>query len=245
MTMSAVATAAAPESTIPQVLEPDSALPDVPLHPAPWQLTASAYMLLVKLPEQVLEQGAFVPPALVGRRRSRVSVVLLVDYQKADCGPYAELMIIPAAFAFDQGNYLTITRIFVSTYESAVNGRRNWGIPKDRADFAWERDPQGCDRVRLSRDGRTFADFELRAFGPSLPVRSWMLPTGVRVLMQHWNNQSYTFELLARGSMRMASLKRSSFDAQYFPDLAQGRVLAAAHFPKFEMIFPVPEVKPL
>ena len=245
MTMSAVAPDAAAESTTPRVLEPDSALPDVPAHPAPWQLTASAYMLLVKLPEHVLDQGAFVPPALVGKRRSGLSVVLLVDYQKADCGPYGELMLIPAAFAFDQGNYLTITRIFVSTYESAVNGRRNWGIPKDRADFAVERDAKGCDRVRVSRDGHTFADFELRAFGPSLPVRSWMLPTPVRSLMQHWNKQSYSFELLASGSMRMASLRSWSFDPQYFPDLAQGRVLAAAHFPKFEMLFPVPEMKPL
>jgi hypothetical protein len=227
------------------VLEPDSALPDVPAYPAPWQLKASAYLLLVKLPEQVLDEGAWVPPALVKKRKSATSIVMLVDYQKADCGPYSELLVVPASFAYDQGTNFSITRIFVSTYESAVNGRRNWGIPKDRADFAFERDAQGCDQVRVSREGRAFADFELRAFGPSLPVRSWLLPTGVRTLMQHWNGQSYHFALKAQGSMRMAKLQRWSFDPQFFPDLARGRVVAAAHFPEFEMHFPVANVKPL
>lgn len=228
-------------ATTPRVLEPDSALPDVPAHPSPWQLTASAYLILVKLPDDVLEEGAFVPPALVKQRLSNVSVVMLVDYQKADCGPYSELLFVPGAFAFEDASYMSITRIFVSTYESAVNGRRNWGIPKDRADFAFERSAQGHDQVRVSRDGRTFADFELRAFGPKLPVRSWLLPAGVRSLRQHWAGKRFTFALDARGSMRMAKLERWSFDPQHFPDLARGRVIAAAHFPSFEMFFPVAE----
>src|ERR1700761_8425865 len=126
MALSATAVASELGSTIPAVPDPDPPVPDVPAHPAPWQLTASAYLLLVKLPEPMLDDGTFVPPALVKKRRSGISLVLLVDYQKADCGPYRELMLIPASFAFDQGTYPSITRIYVSTYESAVNGRRNW-----------------------------------------------------------------------------------------------------------------------
>ena len=45
--------------------------------------------------------------------------------------------------------------------------------------------------------------------------------------------------------MRMAKLRSARIDPQYFPDIAQGRVLGAVHFPEFEMLFPVPEVQPL
>ena len=231
--------------TTPRVSEPDSALPEVPRHPAPWQLGASAYLFVVWMPEQVLDKGSFVPPALVSKRRSRASIAMLVDYHTAPCGPYSELLVVPAAFAFDEGKYMSITRIFVSTYDSVVNGRANWGIPKDRADFSYERDEQGADHVRVARAGTTIAEFDVRPVGPTLPVTTSVLPSGVRELMQHWNGQSYNFALKASGSVRMAKLRNWRFDPLYFPDLAQGRVLAAMHFPEFQMTFPVAQTKPL
>lgn len=226
----------------PVVLEPDTALPVVPLRPAPWQLQASAYVFAVQMPEEVLDHAAFVPSELVPRRKNRISVVLLVDYAQAEVGPYQELLIAPAAFAHAQGTYPSITRIYVSSYESVVNGRNNWGIPKDRAEF--ERTPLsgGVETVRVSRDGHAFAELVLHPYGPTLPVRSWLLPRSLRTLVQHWHGSSYRFTLSANGKARMASVERWSFDPNYFPDLARGRVLTGAYLPSFEMLFPVPEI---
>jgi len=227
----------------PAVLEPDTALPSVPLCPAPWQLRASAYVFAVLMPEDVLDGAAFVPDELVPRRKNRISVAMFVDYESTNVGPYRELLVTPASFAHAEGTYPSITRIYVSSYDSVVNGRINWGIPKDRADFERENAAGGSEIVRASRDGHTFAELVLRPHGPTLPVRSWLLPAALRTLVQHWHGKSYRFTLSASGKARLASVERWSFDPQYFPDLARGRVLTGAYLPHFEMVFPVAEVR--
>ena len=226
----------------PAVLEPDAALPSVPLCPAPWHLRASGYVFAVLMPEDVLDQAAFVPTELVAQRKNRISVVLFVDYDRTEVGPYRELLVTPASFAHAQGTYPSITRIYVSSYESVVNGRINWGIPKDRAEFERQNGTDGIETVRVSRDGHTFAELVVRPYGPTIPVRSWLLPAALRTLVQHWHGKSYRFTLSANGKARMASVERWSFDPNYFPDLARGRVLTGAYLPSFEMLFPAAEI---
>jgi hypothetical protein len=230
----------------PHVLEPNNALPTVALHPAPWQLRGSAYLLAVHMPGDVLDHAAFVPPSWVPRRRGRISYVAFFDYHESNCGPYRELLVAPAVFAFDSGTYPAISRIFVSTYDSVVNGRNNWGIPKDQADFTVHNDAERkTDLITASRDGHTFAELELRSFGPALPVTTGLLLRSLRTLLQPWQGKGYRITLSARGRVRMASLGRWRFDAEYFPDLARGRVLGAIQLPEFEMTFPLPEMTQL
>ncbi|MET0388375.1 MAG: acetoacetate decarboxylase family protein [Polyangiales bacterium] len=228
----------------PFVLEPDAALPEVPLHPAPWQLRGSAYVFAVHMPEDVLDHAAFIPKSWVAKRRGRTAYVMFVDYQSSNAGPYRELLVSPASFAFD-GSYPAITRIYVSSYDSVVNGRRNWGIPKDRADFDIQPDAaNGGHVVHVTREGRTIAELSLRAHGPKLPVRTWLLPAGLRTLVQPWQDQFFRFTLSASGNARLATLKHWSFDPTLFPDLSRGRVLAGAYLPEFEMTFPVAQITP-
>lgn len=227
----------------PAVLAPDATLPEVPAYPAPWTLRAEAYVVAVRMPEDTLDTAAFVPQALVPARRSRTSIMMFVQYKQAVCGPYRELLVAPAAYATQAGTHPSITRIFVSTYESVVNGRRNWGIPKEFADF--ERETHDSrDRIEVSRDGHSFAQLDLRGYGPAWPVRTWLLPAGIRTLVQHWNGRRFRFTLRASGRARLAKVDRWQFDPHYFPDLARGRVLTATHLPDFEMTFPEPAVEP-
>jgi Acetoacetate decarboxylase (ADC) len=215
----------------------------VPMQPAPWQMKASAYVLAVRMPEDVLDNHAFVPKTLQGKRTGETSYVMFVDYQSSNVGPYQELLVAPAVFAFDQGHYPAITRIYVSTYESVVNGRKNWGIPKDRADFSVTRDADKVDQIRVGRDGHVFAELRLKPFGLSLPVTSKVLPAGLRTLMQPWCGNTYRFTLSSKGTLRMAKLVDWHFDPAFFPDLARGRVIAAGYFPSFDMTFPVADVR--
>jgi hypothetical protein len=227
----------------PAVLTPDSALPEVPAHPAPWTLRAEAYVVALLMPNDLLDTAAFVPDALVPARRGRTSVMLLINYKQAVCGPYQELLFSPAAFATAAGTHPSITRIFVSSQDSVVNGRRNWGIPKDLADF--KREARGAvDHFELSRDGHTFAELDMRGYGPVLPVASWLLPAGLRTLVQHWNGKRHRFTLRASGRAQLAKIESWRFDPSYFPDLSRGRVLTASYLPDFEMHFPEPAVEP-
>ena len=227
------------------VLDSPDSLPPVPSHPAPWRMQASAYAVLVRLPAEAGDDPWFVPASLRGKRSSQLGILLYIDYHSSDCGPYRELIAACAGFDFGDKRMPSITRIYVSTVESVVNGRTNWGIPKDRADFAVERVGAQAERITVSRDGHIFARFELQGRGPALPSTTAMLPPAWRTVAQHWQGQEYRIVLAAKGKARLARLVDWSFDSARFPDFAQTRVLAAAHLPTFEMTFPVAQVKPL
>lgn len=212
--------------------------------PAPWTLRGRAYILVVKMPEQALANCAFTPTTLRKSRHSPLSLAMLVDYESSPAGPYQELLFIPGTFDFNGERHPSISRIFVSTMDSVFNGRRNWGIPKDRCDFriSWQED--GVDQAKLTADdGSHIASLLLAARGPSLPMPGHWLPAGLRTLSQLWEGKQYTLAPSARGRIRRARLLDWHFDAAHFPDLAHGRCVAAFQIPSFEMIFPEPTVR--
>lgn len=70
-----------------------------------------------------------------------VGATLLVNYSACPVGPYDELLVA-APFAHGAGAKewlpsLRLPQIYVSTEASLRNGRRNWGIRKELADFNW------------------------------------------------------------------------------------------------------------
>ena len=227
------------------VLDSPASLPAVPLHPAPWRLQASAYAVMARLPADSSDEAWFVPPSLRGKRSSQLAFLLYVDYQHSDCGPYHELMSVCAGFDFGDRHVPSITRIYVSTLDSVVNGRRNWGIPKDRADFTREALGQHAERITVWRDGRCIARLELQGRGLALPVTSGMLPAKLRTLSQHWQGEEHRVVIGAKGKARLARVLDWSFEPDAFPDFRTTKVLAATHLPSFEMTFPVAQVKPI
>lgn len=227
------------------LLTPDAALPTVPLAPAPWSLTGSGYILLMKLPPAVLDDPRHTPTALRGQRRGGLSMVMLVDYERSAVGPYRELLYIPGTFAFGARTLQSITRIYVSSMESVVNGRINWGIPKDRCDFDFQYGSDGRDRCEASLNGKPFATFAFRTGGWTLPFSTAIVPNALIRLAQIHGGRQFVYVPSASGRIRFAKVTDWSFDAAWFPDLAQGRVLACVKVPRFTMGFPVSAVGPV
>jgi hypothetical protein len=227
------------------LLTPDAKLPTVPLAPAPWSLTGTGYILLMKLPAALLDDPRHTPEPLRGKRRGGLTSVMLVDYESSPVGPYRELLYIPGTFAFGEHVRQSITRIYVSSMESVVNGRRNWGIPKDACEFDFRyRQPDGTDRMEARLDGRPFARFAFRPGWLRLPFVSWLVPKFLLTLAQIHGGRQFTYVPSARGSIRFARLVDCWFDPALFPDLAQGKVLACVQVPRFTMGFPVSAVTP-
>lgn len=219
-------------------------LPETALAPAPWDLVGSGLIVALRLPQDVLDHGSFTPPGLVRTSRTRIAWAMFVDYAQSDVGPYHELLYIPGKYRFGQESRLTITRIYVSSWASVVNGRRNWGIPKDRCDF--ELHAAGSrEQVRLKTDaGQRFAEMEFESFGPRLPAPAQWTPASWRTLAQVHEGQRYTYVPSASGHFRFARIHRWQFDPAYFPDLARGQVLGALRMTDFRMRFPVSRVEP-
>ena len=103
-----------------------------------------------------------------------------------------QLLFIPGSFAFEDGRrHLSISRIFVSTMDSVVNGRRNWGIPKEVAQFDVRYGDEGLDRVSVSRDGKTFAELDFKSWPLPLPFSTALLPGSMHTLGQHADGRHF------------------------------------------------------
>jgi hypothetical protein len=178
------------------------AAPTVADAPAPWTLTGSGYVFLVRLPRAISDAALFTPPALCDKRIGRVAKLMVVDYESSNVGPYLELLVMPGAFQGEHGRFHSVTRIFVSTEESVVNGRKNWGIPKDIADFSWKKGAPRREDIIVSRGGNAFAEISAESYGPSLPMWSGLLPPAQRTLRQPWEGKNYEVKLGARGLVR-------------------------------------------
>lgn len=219
---------------------------NIQLAPAPWDLSGSGYIVAVRLPREVLDQCSFLPQGCPRLGRGRLAYLMFVDYASGDVGPYHELLYIPGRLRIGARRDLSISRIFVSTWASVINGELNWGIPKDRADLQVQYGADGVDRVKLQApDGPVFAELELQARGPRLPAPGHWAPRRWRTLSQLREDRVYTYAPSARGHFRFARVRNWRFDPAYFPDLARGEVVAAVRLTDFRMVFPVAEVRPL
>lgn len=232
--------------------QPEHGLPQVPLLPAPWSLAGNAWILVLRLRAGSAARDAFLPAPLAGRGRHRHSLLMFVDYAQADCGPYQELMFIPGAFPFGDGRrHLTISRILVSSWESVVNGRRNWGIPKDRADFRVQYGVDGTreDHIELrDTDGTFMARLHLaerNTFGLGLPAPGKLVPRALRTLAQRQGDREFYYAPASSGMLRPGRLIDWSFNADLFPDLAGSQVLMAVKMHDFRLVFPVADVRPV
>ncbi|MDX1994809.1 MAG: acetoacetate decarboxylase family protein [bacterium] len=209
--------------------------------PPPWDLTGSGYIFLYKFPREfVLSQG-FVPLEWENRFIGGFGAVMIVDYYTSDVGPYRELLFIPGLFQHPFGKRYSITKIYVSSIESVVNGQENWGIPKELADFHFSNRLNGEERVIVKRDGQVFFDATLKSSGLRLPVNSRLIPLNLS-LGQEYGERSYVTRPHASGWVGLGGFKQVQVDERYFPNISAQRPLLAARAVDFKMTFPVPQI---
>lgn len=218
--------------------------PLVSLAPAPWTLQGRGYITLLRYPADADTQDRFLPEHLQGRRAaSRFAWMMFVDYQQSDVGPYYELLFIPGSFPFADGKrHLSISRILVSSMDSVVNGQRNWGIPKELAQFEVDYGAGRVDAVRVLQDGQLLAELQYQHYPLSLPFSTALVPSGLRTLGQHHDGQTFIYTPSARGWIKPARLRAARSDPDRFPDLTQARALLSVQASRFQMQFPVSRV---
>lgn len=212
--------------------------------PAPWDLVGRGYLSVLRFSPDSRVQDSFLPPSLQGQRgKSPYGYLMFVDYAKSDVGPYHELLFIPGTFPFEDGRrHLSISRIFVSSMDSVVNGQRNWGIPKDVADFDVRYGKRGVDRVTVSKHGKVFAELEFKSYPVWLPFFGRLIPQRLRTLGQHHEGQTFIYAPSASGWIKPARTIRAKTDPDMFPNLGRARALLTVEVPRFRMNFPVSQI---
>ncbi len=210
--------------------------------PAPWTLRGHAFAFLVRMPEDCLRDRCFVDPALASRREGRFSILMYVKYSSSNAGPYHELMFIPARYEFNGRKRWTISKIYVSGMATLVNGRENWGIPKEMAEFDSRIDGKGIELVRVRSGNSVFAEMEFTSYGPSLPVTSLLIPAFIRTLAHRHEGKLYTVAPRIQCIARLGRVRSMKFNEDYFPDISRGRVILGGYLGNFTSVFPTARI---
>jgi hypothetical protein len=217
---------------------------EIRLMPPPWTLRGDGFILFYRLPGLFLETYGFIPPAVADQFRGGLSAVMLVDYQDCPIGPYQELLFIPGQFMAPgwplPSLYSTITKIFVSTLDSVTNGQINWGIPKERCDFRWER--QGAE-ASVMADG--VASFRFRTQGPEIPFHTSLVPAFLRTLRQDWAGQRFFSTPEASGYVTPIEVLGCQMNLNKFPDLTSYKPVFAVQARNFTLQFPEARIEDL
>ncbi|MGF7214671.1 hypothetical protein GGR92_000811 [Spirosoma lacussanchae] len=214
--------------------------------PPPWTLTGHGLILVAHFPEAFVRRHGFLRPYQQVAYRGWLGTVMLVNYQTSNVGPYAELLFIPGLFRLGHTTSFSITKIYVSTEESVVNGRLNWGIPKERADFAFSEQANGHQQISVSHKGQPFLSVQAKTWGPRFRISTAFMP-GFRVVQASLTRASEptTSGLLltkprASGSARLATLTDVTIDSTFFPDLSAIKPILTLSVENFRMQFPHP-----
>ena len=215
----------------------------VPEVAAPWQLKGTGYILLFRFSRPFLQEQGFLTPEWESQVAGGFGTVMIVDYQQSDAGPYQELLFVPGRVHWHERHAYTISKIYVSTESSVVNGRSNWGIPKELAQFDITQG-DGLDHICIKQGNKTFAEFSLQASRPSLPVTTAVIPSTFRTIAQSYQGQTFYTAPSGRGRMQPAKLRHAAIDPAFFPDVTQGRLITAVKITNFNLTFPEAEVRP-
>ena len=206
--------------------------------PAPWTLHGEGYILFFRFTRRFVLEKGFLPDDHHHRFRIGFGTVMLVDYRNSNAGPYRELLFIPGLFRYGSLLYPSISKIYVSTWESIVNGRENWAIPKEKAEFSIERSASGRERFIISRDGVIFADIRMRARRLALPFHTALIPSYFRTLVQARQHDFLLTIPRGTGQIRSAVLEEAAINNDHFPDFASATLLGAVKATGFQLHFP-------
>jgi len=207
----------------------------------PWKLTGNGYIFIFNFPRQFVEKYGFIPDYLKGKYRGGLGAVMLVDYHTSPVGPYQEALFVPGLFEHEGRRLYSITKIYVSSIESVLDGQDNWGIPKELANFAITPLSSTVERFRMSHEQRTFIDVTLKSQPFQMPANLRWLPVRPG-LIQHYQGKDIITRPVGKGRVGLTRLEDACVDPIGFPDFSQLRPLVAVRASNFTLEFPIPKI---
>ncbi|TDQ14683.1 acetoacetate decarboxylase [Algoriphagus boseongensis] len=205
--------------------------------PAPWKLKGDGFILMFKFRENWVEDNGFLPESLKGRFRGGLGYVMLVNYTESPVGPYKELLFIPGKFR--KSKTQCITKIYVDSECSTLNGQANWGIPKETLPFSWEKNGN-TEEIKVLSGGKPIFSIRLKHGGIKFPVTTAILPIHLR---QVWKKIKYYTKPTGTGWGKLAKIEAVDINPEFFPDFREIKPLLSVKIDPFHLEFPEPIFK--
>lgn len=216
--------------------------PDLQRAPAPWDLRARAYVLVYKFPRYFVNSRAFLDDARLETFAGGYGSLMIVRYSASGVGAYDELLFVPGQFWHNGAKWFSVSRIFVSTLASVVNGQANWGLDKASADFTFVQQTRSIETVQVCLNDQPF--FEATLWGGYLPfpVTTALSPFPFG-LVQKREGRTYLTKPTMFGWGQLAKLLHIRVNGDIFPDVSDLKPIAAVKLSGVRMHFPSAQIE--
>ena len=143
---------------------------------------------------------------------------MVLDYKDSNASPYQELLFIPGKFRITGQKRQHISRIFVSTEESVINGRKNWAIPKEQADFYFKQLQEGIEKVLVEQNKERVFQGKFSLGGLTFPVNTYIFPYR---LVQIQENRAFHTCFTGNGWGKLVHVHEIRGNPAQFPVIAE------------------------
>lgn len=216
-------------------------------YPAPWSLTGSGVIMFFPVKRSYALEHGFIPESEKSNFLGLTGAIMFVNYEKADCGPYREILYMPGLFWQKSGLCLKITKIYVSSEASVKWGIKNWSIPKELADIKWDEN-QSETGISASYKGKNFisAVFEKGSF--NFPVSTALIPFPLlqSPVKEHELSpeQMLKTRFSGNGTASFGSIEHWQVSEERFPDAEKAAFGPIVTMPvnPFNISFPIAEI---
>lgn len=147
--------------------------------PPPWTLKGyglqTLHLLHVEQVRPYLPSDLTIIQVLPGLT---VGMIYVASYSAASVMPYNELIVANAIASYQGKVGAWISHIYVDNPDSVQGGRDIWGLPKEMADFQWQRGE--LPEVQVSQGDRVLCSLTCKWRSPSFS--GFQFPVGAPVL---------------------------------------------------------------
>jgi hypothetical protein len=212
----------------------------IPYHicPAPWQLKGEGYLMLYRFSKDFLMKEGFISEELNGAVWMNLGLVMLVNYQDSPVGPYGELLFIPGMFHYNGKYYWHISKIYVSSWDSVMNGRENWGIPKELAEFEFKHLDQVTQSIKVMQKDQLIFSGVFKDKRWSMPLSTALFPFK---FIQPFDGKQFITHPIGSGKAFFSKLQGLETGQGLFPSIGTQTRIVCMHIPDFKLVFPNPQ----
>lgn len=204
-------------------------------YPAPWYLDGSGYIVIYRFPRQFSEKGFFQPLFETNDAHTSYGALMLVNYDRSTAGPYKELLFTPGKFKVGNSKYHSITKIYVSSRESVENGRRNWGIPKELADFSIKKLRERKEKIVVHNGKERILEIVFQNGMIPFPMSTKLLPLP---LVHSLEDTIFFTQFQGNGICSLSKILSMKTNPLFFPDIADVKPLICVGVKRFSLEFP-------
>jgi hypothetical protein len=205
---------------------------------APWTLTGRGFILMYRFPEAFVRESCFVPEEWKILKWSGQAYVMLIDYLDSPVGPFHELLLMPGKADLGGSSRRTMSKVYCDSVAAMMDGRNNWGFPKELTDFKWN--TSGRRQHIQVGSFSPWLDIRLETGSIPFPVSTAMLSMN---LYQELDHQVFKLSPGGKGTGRFCLVKEVKADPFFFPELNHYEPSVALYIDPFKITYPIADVR--